>query len=418
MRMVLIALVGVILALWIASLAPRQAMTAPSATQPAIRPADGLFDQSDAIALGLPLASGVESVLLYKAERGAAQYCHHPSLGAFGERLFAMWSTGDIDEDSSSQRVAFTRSENGRDWAMVATLAPDPDGPHGPLRRTAGGFWTANEGRPEATLVAYFTTFSEPTPGQKWSRDLLLEAVESRDGEHWSEPRRVSDDFMINEAPRCTPSGRLLMTGENARGETRILISDNLDGLSGWRDAQLDFRKAGGATTHAGPAPPPNEPTWFARRAAGAAAGGGAGRGGFEMVLLMRDDGGSRRLSVSVSRDDGETWSVPVSSPYPDATAKARAGNLPDGRAYLISNPSTQFGRSPLVLSLSQEGHVFDRGFALSVNAAPPRFAGRYKGGGFQYPGALVYRDALFTIYSIAKEDVAVTRIPLQSIMP
>lgn len=320
-----------------------------------------------------------------------------------------MWSTGDVDEDSPSQRVVFAVSADGRSWCDPAILADDPDGPKGPIRRTAGGFMTRSGDTGDDALIAYFSTFTGNEPGLKWSRKLTLEACVTRDGEHWDAPVTVVDDFLMNEAPRRTPGDRLLMTGENTRGEPRILISESQDGVTGWRDARLPLaatsRHATAAPTSQ-PAPPPNEPTWFTRHSANSA-------NGFELVLLFRDDGGSRTLFVSISRDDGLTWTTPIASGYPDATAKSRAGNLPDGRAYLINNPSRRFGRSPLVLATSADGHVFGRAWALRIDAARPRFEGKYKGAGFQYPGSLIWRDELYVIYSIAKEDVAITRVQL-----
>jgi hypothetical protein len=35
---------------------------------------------------------------------------------------------------------------------------------------------------------------------------------------------------------------------------------------------------------------------------------------------------------------------------------------------------------------------------------------------GFQYPSAVVAHDALWVIYSVGKEDVAVSRIPLSEL--
>jgi hypothetical protein len=39
-----------------------------------------------------------------------------------------------------------------------------------------------------------------------------------------------------------------------------------------------------------------------------------------------------------------------------------------------------------------------------------------HKGAGFQYPSAVVVGDALWVIYSVGKEDVAVSRVPLASL--
>ena len=72
--------------------------------------------------------------------------------------------------------------------------------------------------------------------------------------------------------------------------------------------------------------------------------------------------------------------------------------------------------RSPLVISVSRDGIVFD--FAAAVRTGVPaiRVRGKGKGPGYQYPAAIVVGNDLWVLYSIGKEDVAISRVPLDEL--
>ena len=356
-----------------------------------IHPAPGLFDQNNLETLGLKVIAG-EHALLYKASAEGMKYCHHPHLGIFQDTLYAMWSTGPTDEDSAGQHVVFSRSQDGKTWSPPRVLVPDPDGPSGPLRATAGGWWAHGD-----RMLAYYSVFAEAraNPQQKWSDLMRLEAMTTTDGLRWSEPRVVLKDFMINEAPRPLASGRLLMTGENQRGIPRLLISSSQDGLQDWNDTILPLPSL---------ARDPNEPTWYTR------ADG-------KIVMLFRDDNGSRRLYASLLNDSQTSWSMPVKTAYTDAVAKARAGNLPDGTAYIISNPGVKAGRAILTIATSADGMLFDRAFIVRSEPTRGVYQGMAKGPGYQYPNSLVRNGWLHVIYSVNKEDVMVTRIRMNDLL-
>jgi hypothetical protein len=115
------------------------------------------------------------------------------------------------------------------------------------------------------------------------------------------------------------------------------------------------------------------------------------------------------------------TWSVPTRTGIPDACARSNAGKLPDGQVYLINNiipmnPGGLGGRSMLALSLSNDGLIFDRVAIIRFIPPPLRYPGLEKTIGFQYPHSVVVENNLWVIYSVNKEDVQVTKIPLEEI--
>jgi len=352
-----------------------------------IRAKPGLFDQSQTDTLGLSTLEG-EHTVIYKATRNGYKFCHHANLVVFQDRLHAMWSNGEVQEDSNGQRILACSTSDGVNWTEPVVIIADPDGPQGPRAAVAAGFHVHLD-----TLTAFYTSII----GEKQiDPRSTLHAITTRDGKNWDEPRKIATGFFI-DGPRRMRDGRLLLNGQTADRQPQLLFTDVADGLSGWKPGVIQ----------------PNniftfpEPTWFQRP-----------RG--SLVMLFRTRSGHPLLYASVSDDRGETWSPPRETNFPDATARSFAGNLPDGTAFVISNPSTTPSeyptigrRTPLTLALSADGITFDRAFVVRGESTQMRFQGKSKLDGWQYPSAVAWRNKLYIAYSINKEDIGVTRVRL-----
>jgi hypothetical protein len=137
------------------------------------------------------------------------------------------------------------------------------------------------------------------------------------------------------------------------------------------------------------------------------------------MVMVFRDQNSTYRRLASISIDRGASWSMPVVSDMPDSRAKQSAGNLPDGAAFQVGNPVPTNVRIPLVVSLSRDGQVFDKAFALRRGGADlqaQRYPGTAKTLGYNYPKSMVWQGSLYVGYATNKEDVEYTRVPLASL--
>ena len=122
---------------------------------------------------------------------------------------------------------------------------------------------------------------------------------------------------------------------------------------------------------------------------------------------------------ASISHDEGENWTKPALTVFPDSRSKQSAGNLPDGTAYFVSNPVGYKQRVPLVLSLSRDTRHFNRAFVLRRGGSqlpPRRYEGRYKTIGYSYPKTIISGGFIMTSYSTNKEDIEITRVPLSSL--
>ena len=95
-----------------------------------------------------------------------------------------------------------------------------------------------------------------------------------------------------------------------------------------------------------------------------------------------------------------------------------RATLTPDQRPIAPSLPAqlpTGGVRTPLTLSLSSDGLAWERIYSLrgSDTLPAPRFRTDV---GFAYPASMWTGDEFFVVYSINKEDIALTRLKLRDL--
>jgi hypothetical protein len=106
-----------------------------------------------------------------------------------------------------------------------------------------------------------------------------------------------------------------------------------------------------------------------------------------------------------------------VKTNIPDSPSLTCVGKLPGGQVYLIGNQiPKQWRRDPLTIALSKDGFAFDRAWAIRYGAPKIRYKGAHKGVGYQYPNATIVGDDLWVVYSVGKEDIGVTRVPLAAL--
>jgi len=356
--------------------------------------ARGLFKQRKPD-LGLRAVPSGETITIFKPRAGADQFNNGVVLIPFKGRLYAQWQSSPVDEDSQDTWVAFSTSDEGSRWSKPAVLAPIAPAPQ---MHSNGGWWTDGE-----TLVAYIIAW--PTgfqSGDGGYTDYML----SSDGEHWSSPRRITGTDgeavpgIIEQDPHVLRSGRIVAAFHTRPGLiVAPFFTDDPLGIKGWRRANMPNLVYEGHSSSR-----ELEPSVFLRASCA--------------VMVFRDQASSHRQLASESCDAGETWTSPALTTMPDSRAKQSAGNLPDGRAFLVNAPRAEKLRVPLVITLSRDGRRFDRAWVLRGEASlqPLRFEGRYKRPGFHYPKSVIWKDHLYVGYATNKEDVELTRVPLSGL--
>jgi hypothetical protein len=125
---------------------------------------------------------------------------------------------------------------------------------------------------------------------------------------------------------------------------------------------------------------------------------------------------------VTQSRDEGETWSFPTIPPgIKGGGGKTWAQATPDGRYAMIYIPQDD-DRYPMAITSSDDGITFNDMRVIHGEVPPQRYEGRAKPLGPQYLRGLTEwgtdnsrneKDCVWTFYSVSKEDIWASRIPL-----
>ena len=362
---------------------------------------------------GYPLLQNTEHVEVYHATPETGMFSHHAHITSSGDSLLAFWSNHGKDEDASGQRILCSVSKDGREWVTPFECFPPMDEmrPAG----QAGRVLTAN-----GWLVVDDSAWAVVEVDDKLDRAAPA-----------ADPRRSRGKaYKFRGNPPRRGWGRIVrqVRPDGSLGEIFWLVGDPPDPIEGFPSypdlTDPRFTKVGLAINRA-LSQAIHLPAWdFRHRTAWIQSADGHGmceptvyrRPDGVLVKLSRDLDKSRRIYAFLSHNDGYWWEPGIQTNIPDSPSKAVAGTLPDGRTYLVGNQVAVRGRDPLVLSLSTDGVRFDWAAAIRSGAPPIRMEGRAKSLGFQYPSAVVAKDALWVIYSIGKEDVAVTRISLSEL--
>jgi len=147
---------------------------------------------------------------------------------------------------------------------------------------------------------------------------------------------------------------------------------------------------------------------------------------GKSMCFYHRTDGvlvGTCKMGwVTQSRDEGETWSFPtIPRGIKGGGGKTWAQATPDGRYTMIYIPQDD-NRYPMAITASDDGITFRDMRVIHGEVPPQRYEGRAKPLGPQYLRGVTEwgsdrsrneREYIWTIYSVSKEDIWASRIPL-----
>lgn len=122
---------------------------------------------------------------------------------------------------------------------------------------------------------------------------------------------------------------------------------------------------------------------------------------------------------TSISEDGGKTWAEPVerAKGFVNSNAKIWGQRLSDGSYATVYNPS-EF-RWPLAISTSADGLNYTTLNLVHGEITPMRYGGNYKSYGPQYVrgiqegNGIPYDKNLWVAYSMNKEDIWISRIPV-----
>lgn len=347
---------------------------------------------------GLPHLK-IERSMIYVPDT-AWMYAHHASITWFKNKLIAIWSNGMIGEDQPGQRVVFATSTDFFHWSAPKILST-PGVYRGDTLNvlTAAGFHQFGD-----TLVAYYGEYS---PHRTHTH---LRARVSTDGEHWSAPLDMQVPVNPNHGPEAITGDRLIISGNFS-----FPYTDDPRGLSGWTMTSFYpdslYREDNPATFYAPAAqsglPPLCEGSFFQ-----------TDDQVLHMLLRVTGKGWKGRLWLTESRDRGAHWSFPVETAFTDNDSKFHFGRLPDKRFYYVGIPDTlhHYARTPLVLSLSRDGQLFDHDYIIADQPYTLKKEGLWKGGQYGYPHTMIHKGYMYVIISRQKEAVELIRFKLRQL--
>ena len=345
---------------------------------------DGLFDQTDTVALGLPRLPGCNQIVVHESPG----YVNNVLVTAFDGKYYCMWQRSVKDEDTPDTRVVYATSTDGEHWDGPMDLALPTDSTF----VTPGGW--IQRGETLSAVLNYICAPDRSKGGTAWY-------TSTQDGVAWTAPQplRMADgkpmQGILEQDPLLLPGGRTVGAAHFRPGlRVKPVYTDDPAALTGWTEAAFPAGEGS-----------PLEPSQYVTFDG-------------KLVLFFRDQASSFVKLASVSEDQGASWTPPMKTNIPDSRSKQCAGTLPDGRAFWVGNPTGSKSRRILVLALSTDGHNFDKAFLLAGPEDLPlrRSEGRYKTLGYNYPKAVAISDTLWISLSINKEDAVLYRVPLKSL--
>lgn len=315
-----------------------------------------------------------------REENGVNQ---HNYLTYFAGKFWIMWSDGPGVEDRVGQRVKYASSADGLNWSIPEYITPRPEGSERPsiygtrttqgFRYIARGFWQR-----DGELIALVSLdeaagfFGPSLTLQGYRLDTTINS--------WISIGTIANDAINNFPPKKINSGEWMMSRRKHDYKTSGVefMVGGIDSITSWHS----YPVFGSAEELAA-----EEPYWWVLP-------------DNNLVALFRDNRKSGFLYRSFSSDDGRTWSRPVRTNFPDACSKFSGTRLADGRYVLVSNANPE-KRDPLVLSVSDDGIIFDKMYYLT--------GGRH----IDYPHVIEHDGCLLIAFAGQKQSVEVMKVRL-----
>lgn len=394
------------------------------------------LDYTDPLYCGWDQIAVTKEIEIYNGVDQNRTYAHHPELYAIGNKVFLIYSSAPVDEDSMGQEVwVSTSMDEGMTWSTTASLFPAALLPNqtDPLnyaywceRGIAQRAWQANTfvHLPNGELYAIAQSGSRWCPGAFKAAGSMARRISVEDGKPldepcWIEKNQYTDSQQYDKtiygykygmkmcAKACQINALLRKPGTTPAWtswlyNTELYAADNVhsmqentfgiwindtDSPTGgywqrhWRDIS-----SGTTISHA---------VW---------------------VEYNEDPSGNGWYPRILSPKGNKIYQTTI----PDAGTKQFLGQLDSGDRYLISNPkfnATAAQRQPLTLAVSRG--VDQRYTAVGVlrTDANPHIVPDTRNGvkdhafGFSYPTAVQVGSKLIAAYSENKENIWVSVI-------
>ena len=355
---------------------------------------------------GLPVVDRIKTYTVCRANRENPSkaeglgytFQHHQDIAVWHGRIYVGWNTCKVDEDTWPSREVYSTSLNGKEWTRPAEMFPQ--GVSTPLRMY---FYLSPKGR--MLMIA----------GLRTSLEVLSER-----NKYGLVVREIYPDHSLGK----------VYTLRKSKEEIQNIPDFYLSSKDiGFVNACLDLLNDNlylSQQDYGNLLEPEQKMEWFDP---GKWIGGDnlkelASEFGKALCFYKRRDGAivgvCKRRWVTVSHDNGKTWSQPV-LPKSLVTwnGKVWGQETSRGRYVLIYNPDRN-NRWPLVILSGNDGITFRNPRSISDELPEKRYEGKAKNIGLSYHRGLshwnndgtIKDDGIWIVYSVNKEDIVISRIP------
>ena len=347
-------------------------------------------------------------------------YNHQPYLVYWNNKFFLQFLQGLVEEHHPPTRIELVTSEDGVHWSKPIIAFPEYTLPeiHDDTRLIKAGtksvmhqrmgFYVAPNGK---LLISGFysycaTPLNSPNAGNGLGRVIREVKEDGSMGPIYfiRYNRHAGWNEMNTNYPFYKES-----KDKGFLQACEALLADKLISLQWWEEdrAEDDFFAIDPSKVPGGDTFNKNEVT-----------ASGAGKA---FNFYHRPDGVVvgiwKNQFAALSKDNGKTWSDIVKDTTLWTTgAKTWGQKTDDGRYAIVHNQSaTHRNRYPMVALVSEDGHDFDRMYALRSEVSPERYQGIHKNIGPQYYRGIIEGNGnppgteMWTVYSMNKEDIWIT---------
>lgn len=274
--------------------------------------------------------------------------CHASTIEDTGNGLVAAWFGG-TDEGNNDVGI-WVSKHDGKKWSVPVEAANGVE--EGGKRRYPTWNPVLFQAKGGPLLLFYKVG---PTPSKWWGMVI----TSSDGGKSWSTPRRLPEGILgpIKNKAVVLHDGSLLCPSSSEHDGWRVHMEQTSDLGAHWtKTAPLNDGKEFGAIQPTVLFHPDNR-----------------------LQILCRSR--QKVITECWSEDGGKTWGPMKATTLPNPNSGIDAITLKDGRHLLVHNPVTR-GRTPLIVSLSKDGKVWE---PLATLEDQP--------GEYSYPAIIQSRD-------------------------
>lgn len=329
----------------------------------------------------LPFIDTATCVPVHQAIQGEDQFLLGSAIVEHNGVFYANWANSPFDENSDAERVCGKQSiDGGRTWSELDIVAPSHPGE---LARSHGAYLTH-----KGELWFFALQFNYTAAGRQVNTEAF---VLNENSGQWESRGIVAHGGGMVDAPVRMKNGNWIAGGVYTGFWACVFISHG-DDFTRWDRVPIPVPKGEKCS----------ETTVLVDD---------------EQITAVMRSSFPDVAGVSISQNFGRSWSLAEESNFPMVRSKPFGGMLSNGQRYLIANISNgnPLDRDMLALAVSSPGaRGFSRMWKIRQGRTPqPRFEGKHKVPGWQYPYAYEYDGALYVIYAVGKEDCELVRIPI-----